>query len=271
MDSNKYYSSSLDRFTVALDRAIVTSHATAGLLAGNRRFWASVLFTRLCTFSVSILSLCPGSKINQDGLHWDFGAVASLTRNLFECALFFFYLAIEVVSDDEWKVRLRVMQLHDCMSRLRMFRDFDPNDEQLKKFEEQANELRSILEANAFFGNLPEPKSKKLLKGEQASILVQDEILQRMRNTAPITNALRGYYRFLSSHIHSFPIGFYRMAEQGRGDGEENRVEKEYIGTALKYCEKILTSCTDDMRQALADIVQFPNTSFNWDALKRTR
>jgi len=201
-------------------------------------------------------------------VHWDFGAVASLTRNLLECALAFFYLAIEVVSEDEWKARLKVMQLHDCMSRFRMFRDFDPNDEQLKKFEDQANELRSILEANAFFGNLPQPQRKKLLKGEQASILIQDEILQRMGEAA---SGIRGYYRFLSSHMHSFPLGFYRMAEQGRGRGVENEVEKGYISSALEYCAEILTRCTDDMRQAVADVVQFPNTSFNLDALKRAR
>ena len=246
--------------------AIATSQATTTLQAGERRFWASVLFTRLCTFSVSILSLCPASKLNQDGIHWDFGAVASLSRNVFECALTFFYLGIEAISHEEWMARLRVMQLHDCMSRFRMFRDLNPNDEQLKGFEEQANELRSILQANTFFLNLPDPQRNKLLKGEHASILTQDEILQRMGEE---WSGTRGYYRFLSSHIHSFPLGFYRMAEQGRGRGVENEVEKGYIGGALEYCANTLLRCTDDMRNVFADIAEFPDNSFNWDALKR--
>jgi hypothetical protein len=267
-DIDKYYTTSLDNFTAALERSISTSGATVGLQAGKRRYWASVLFTRLCTFSVSILSLCPGSKINLEGVHWDFGAIAALSRNLFECALTFFYLAIEDVSEDEWMARLLVLQLHDCISRFRMFRDFDPHDEQLKGFEEQANELRSKLEANKFFATLPEPLRKKLLKGERASILIQDEILERMGEE---TSHTRGYYRFLSSHTHSYPLGFYRMAEHGRGRGVENEIEKGYISSALEYCTEILRRSTDDMRRVFSDIATFPNNSFNWDALKRAR
>ena len=131
IDVDRLYQSSLVLFTSALEKALVTSNVTANIRAGERRYAASVLYLRICTFSVSILSLCPGSKANPDGLHWDFGAIAALTRSVFECALTFHYLAVDPVGDDEWHARLRVMQLHDCMSRLRMFRDFDPNDEQL--------------------------------------------------------------------------------------------------------------------------------------------
>jgi len=268
VDIEKYYSSSLNEFTTALEMAIATSHATTSLQVDDRRFWASILFTRLCTFSVSILCLCPTGKLNQNCNHWDFGAVASLSRNVFECALTFFYLGVDTIIDEEWMARLRVMQLHDCMSRFRMFRNFDPNDEQLNEFEEQANELRSILQENTFFSNLPDRQRNKLLKGEHASILTQDEILQRMGEAC---SGARGYYRFLSSHTHSFPLSFYRMAEQGRGAGVENEVEKEYIGGALEYCTNTLKRCTDDMRKVFADIATFPSNSFYWDALKRAR
>jgi Family of unknown function (DUF5677) len=266
VDIEKYYSSSLDEFTVALEMAIATSHATTSLQAGARRFWASILFTRLCTSSISILSLCPASKLNQNGFHWDFGAVASLSRNIFECALNFFYLGMDTITDEEWMARLKVMQLHDCMSRFCMFRDFDPNDEQLKAFEEQANELRSILQTNTFFINLPEPQRNKLLKGKHASILTHDEILQRM---GELQSSTRGYYRFLSSHTHSFPLSFYRMAEQDRGRGVKNEAEMAYIGGALEFCANTLKRCTDDMRKLFEDIAEFPNNSFNLDALKR--
>src|SRR5450759_395863 len=104
------YQSSLDRFTDAVEKAIVSSHAGTGLDAGERRFWGSVLFTRLCTISVSILWLSPRSKVNAAGKHWDFGSVASMARNLFECALQFYYLGVDSVSDDEWYARLKVMQ-----------------------------------------------------------------------------------------------------------------------------------------------------------------
>jgi hypothetical protein len=140
VDADALYQSSLAHFTEALDTALATSHATGRIDRGERLYCASVLYLRLCTFSVSILSLSPGSKVNLNGVHWDFASIASLTRNLFECAVTFHYLAVEKIGDDEWKARLNVMQSHDCMSRHRMFKEFDPEDAQLPGFLTQAGD-----------------------------------------------------------------------------------------------------------------------------------
>jgi hypothetical protein len=160
------------------------------------------------------------------------------------------------------------MQLHDCMSRLRMFRDFDPNDEHLATLEAQAGDLRKLLKLTPYFLALPVPLQAKLLKGQQANILTQDEILQRM-GTEP--SLWRGLYRFFSSHTHSFPLAYYRMAEHGRGHGLENYVDKGYIGGAVDQCAGILRQSTDDMRRLFEGMATFPDASFNWNALKRSR
>ncbi len=265
--ADEYYLSALGHFTDTLEQAIVSSHAATGLDAGQRRFWGSVLFTRLCTTSISILWLCPRSKVNVGGKHWDFGSIASLARNLFECALQLSYLAIEPVNDDEWFARLKVMQLHDCMERSRMFRALDANDPQLPSFEGQAKELKGLLQNNAYFSQLPEALRKTLLKGERASILTQDEILQRMGQFDPKT---RGFYRFLSSHAHSFPLAFYRMAEHNRGRGEENDVEKGYIASTLEFCTDLLKRSTDAFQKSFADISSFTRGMFDWHILKQS-
>src|SRR5579863_4924692 len=190
-NTDGFYTAALERFTKALEQAIVTSQTCASTDARHRRYWASVLFTRICTSGVSMLWLSPGSPVNRNGLAWDFGAIASLTRNMFECSLTFFYIGIEAISDDESRMRLLVMQIHDCMGRLRMFRDFDPVDTQLPQFEAQADELRKELSANSSFVLLPEKQRKHLLKGEQPCALTQDEILQRM---GAFDRRTRGYY-----------------------------------------------------------------------------
>jgi hypothetical protein len=200
-NAEERYASGLDKFTKAVERAVASSHQAAGIDAGPRRYWGSVLFTRLCSSSVSILWLCPGSRVNLRGDHWDFSAVACLTRSLLECGLYFSYIAIEPISDEEWKARLKVMQLHDCKERERMFRALDSSDAHLQGFEEQANELRAILQANPFFVSLSEPLRKSLLKGERSSILTQDEIYNRIGG---LPANFRGLYRFYSSHAHSF-------------------------------------------------------------------
>jgi hypothetical protein len=264
--ADEHYLSALSGFTDAVEQAIVSSHAATGLDAGQRRYWGSVLFTRLCTTSVSILLLCPGSKVNPDGTHWDFGSVASLARNLFECALQFFYLAVEPVNDDEWYARLKVMQLHDCRERMRMFRAFNPNDPQLRGFEQQAGELKSLLTGNSCFRSLPQALRKNLLKGERPSILTQDEILERMGQAPP---DVRGYYRFLSSHAHSLPLAYYRMAEHDRGRGEENRVEKGYIAGTLEFCTDLLKRSIDGFQKSFADIASFAPATFSWEVLRK--
>ena len=267
VDIERYYRTAISGFTDALEQAILTSHAAAGIDAGLRRHWASVLFTRMCTTAVSTLWLCPRSKVNPRGLHWDFGAVASLIRNLFEAALVLFYIGVEAVSEDEWQARLRVMQLHDCMERWRMFRLIDPNDQQLAGFEQQAAELRDLLKGNPFFTQLPESFAGKLLNGERSCILIQDEILERMKIVPPPN---RGYYRFLSSHAHSFPLAYYRMAEHNRGRGEGNEVEKGYIAGALEFGTELLKRSTGDIRNAFADAVTFvPGRRFDWNVLTR--
>jgi len=260
------YATGIGKFTEAVERAIVSSHLATGFDAGPRRYWGSVLFTRLCTTSVSILWLCPGSKVNPCGNHWDFGAVASLTRSLLECALYFFYLATEPISDEEWRARLKVMQLHDCRERQRMFRAVDPNNPQLQAFEEQAGELKAILEKNQYFASLPESLRKSLLKGERSSILTQDEIYAKVGGLPP---HFRGLYRFFSSHAHSFPLAFYRTGERNRGRGEENDIEKGYIAGALDFSAEVLTKTTSDFQDSFVGLVTFVPRAFDWRRLQR--
>ena len=140
----------------------------------------------------------------------------------------------------------------------------DQDDTHSEDFEEMANTLRKELEMNKFFINMPIPLQKKLLKGERACIYYQDEILNRMGEDASF---IRGYYRFLSSHIHSYPLGFYRMADHWRGHGRENDIDKGYISSALEFCTDIIKRCTDDMQRAFSEIAVFSTNSVSWKSL----
>ena len=277
-DSGEHYQKSLDAFTRAVEQCLATSTQTMGLNVsadvgsriseGQRRYWASILFTRLCTSSISILLLCPESKINPYGAHWDLASVATLTRSLFESSLMFVYLAIENVPEDEWLTRLRVMQLHDCTSRVDMFRDLGWNAERLKGFEEQASELRNRISGNSFFSALPRSVQKKLLGGHQASMLTQDEIIKR---TGKTSSFIWGYYKFLSSQVHPLPLGFYRMGGQNRGRGVENDVDRDHIAGALALAAEILSDCNRDMQKSFAGLVTFSPGRVDWSGLFKTK
>lgn len=263
--SEELYSSALRDFSTVVEQAIATSHAIANRRVDERRALASVLFTRLCVLSVSITSLCPGSKLNPCGRHWDFSAVASLNRNLFEGALLLFYFAFDEVGDVEWEARLKVMQLHDCLSRLHMFRDLGNNDEELPAFEKQAEELRAVLMKNAHFMNLESSRRKKLLNGGQTAILTLHEIFEKSGGD---WTGHWGLYRFWSAQTHSFPLGYYRSVEQGRGRGVENDAEKAYIGGALAVSVHTVKACTDKIQHLFSGIANFKGYSFDLSTLR---
>ena len=141
-DTDTRYQQVLALFDDAVVDASRVSRAAADRQVDARPWWASVLFTRICTASMSLLCLVPRSRFAGKSIeHYDFGAVASLARNIAECYFVFFYLCIDDVSNDEWHSRLNILHLHDCVSRLKMFRDFDPSNPQLPSFQEQAGEL----------------------------------------------------------------------------------------------------------------------------------
>jgi hypothetical protein len=173
------YAESLKSFTSALARCMHTSRQAMHIAAGERRYWGSVLFTRMITVGTSILSLCPGS-VMAETVNWDFASVASLVRNLHECALFFFYLAIEAISEDEWRARLNIMQLHDHTERRKMFKDFGSTKFDEETVEMVAADLHTKLTTNPFFVSLDGSRQKELLKGIRASLHSNKEIAQRM-------------------------------------------------------------------------------------------
>jgi hypothetical protein len=98
------------------------------------------------------------------------------------------------------------------------------------------------------------------LKGEQFCILTQDEILQRM---GLYDQRTRGYYRFRSSHTHSFTLAFYRMTEQRRGHGVENKIDKVYIVGALDFVAQLLERAVSDMQAAFVDVASFKVEPFD--------
>lgn len=218
-----------------------------------RIFWSSVLFTKLVVISLSILQIAPRTfPIQKKQSHWDYSSVGSLTRNLTECYFVFFYLCIDkTLDEDEWLTRLHLIQLRDHVSRSQMFKafqsdDFEKNESEINHYED----LNKKLLSRKFFRSLPENRQKELLKGEKALLLNRDELLERMGEDKVY---FRGMWKYLSSHTHSMPISFYRMADDGRGCGVENPVDKAMTTLFLDMTNKLLN------RAILEMLVIFPN------------
>lgn len=208
-----------------------------------QHFWASVLFTRLVVTFKSISLLTPELK---PSAHFDFSAVASLTRNLAECYLFFYFLCVDDIPQTEKDARIIMLNLHDDGSRSRMLgelEDTKPVEDFEIKRQIVRDDLKAKFEANDYLSKLPEKRQREILKGEKTPF-VQDEVIER---TKLDKNKFRFVYRFFSNHTHTGPVSFYRMTEHDRGYGFPNRLDEGYMTLAMSFASEVVGFAMDDM------------------------
>jgi hypothetical protein len=225
----KIYLTERAKFRSLTDRADRISRGSGGILStGNRMFWASILFTRILVTGKSLNRLLPDAK---KGEHWDFSAVASLTRNLMEAVFVYQWLCGEGIADEVRDGRFILLYLHDYGSRKRLF------PQQFSSPDSVHEKLVQRFDANPYLATFDEKQRKVALKGEKTPF-IQDDIISSMGADA---EEVRSLYRFFSQHTHTGPIAYYRMHEHDRGAGVETRMEKIYILIALRVAFDFLS------------------------------
>lgn len=197
---------------------------------GNRLAYASILFTRIVVSAKSIASLLPDCKA---GEHWDFSSVASLSRNLAESYLWYFWLCEDEIDPDVRQGRFILLYCHDHGSRGRLFPDSAP--EHIQK--EVMDDLIQRFDANPFLKTYGEKARREALKGLKTPF-IQDDVIDKMDLDK---ETFRTVYRFFSQHTHGGPVAFFRQAEHVRGSGVETRHEKSYMIMAIIFIYTILS------------------------------
>lgn len=226
---------------------IVVSNACAGIPSPTgAHYYASVLFTSLCTRAVSLAILLPHSDWATKKLdHWDYSSVAGVVRSILEVRLAFFYLCSEPCSQEEWQCRWNLFNLHDCTSRIHLFENMPRGTEHLKGFNEQREELRTRLVGNSFFGGLPQKERNKLLNGGNAYLSPLEEIAVR---AGVELQTFRWLYKLFSSQVHGLPLSYYRMGEQNRGRGVHSESEEGYTSLCISFALTLLVATRDEMK-----------------------
>lgn len=241
-----HYQERLSALDNVVRHCILVSQASAGIHSLGANYYASFLFTSLCSRGVSLLMLAPHSTwANKTIEHWDFSSLAGITRSILEVRLAFFYLCAEQCSVDEWQCRWNLFNLHDCTSRMSLFQNIPGSDEQLNDFLEQSEKLRLRLTGNDFFTSLPQQKRNKLIKGESAYLSSLEDIA--VRAGVDLQN-FRLLYKLFSSQVHGLPMSFYRMDEQNRGRGVHSDAEEGYSSLCLSFAVTLLVGARDEMK-----------------------
>lgn len=205
----------------------------------NRLAYASVLFTRIVVTAESISRLLPDCAPRE---HWDFSAVASLTRNLSEAYLWYFWLCEDEIDPDVRQGRFVLLYCHDHGSRKRLFPSDADDSVVIADFERRFDE-------NPWLRTFDEKARRDAMRGLKTPF-VQDDVLTRMGEDK---EQFRLAYRWFSQHTHTGPVAFFRLLETDRGTGVETELEKRYMIFAIEFATAILE------RALLGHLMLFPD------------
>jgi hypothetical protein len=209
----------------------------------TKHYYASVLFYCPCDQGVTLAQLMPFTPwVEKKIEHWDYASTAGLVRTMLELRIAFYYLCSDECEEAEWECRWNILNLHDCVARIRMFTAVE-NHEEVERLSQSAEEIRDRLRANFFFESLPDKKKKTALHGQSAYLFPLEDIAEK----AGVEKAqFRWLYVLLSSHVHALPMSFFRIGEE-RGRGLPTPVEEGYTSICLSLASTFLVNTRDEI------------------------
>lgn len=210
--------------------------------------WSTYIFMRICINAGIMIGNVPGSRWGKrDYELWDLSLVAPYVRAIIEARLLFYYISKKPTSENEWRAKLNVMHMNDCIKRLELMADSEGGGE---FYEEQREQITERLINNEYFNTLDAGTRKRCLAGKAMMLQSRDEILNELGED---TKTFKIYFDFLSHYTHVLPMSYYRAEPNGRGTGCFNEVDFGYIWLAMKAATEALCHCTDIMCELFPD------------------
>jgi hypothetical protein len=137
----------------------------------------------------------------------DHYSISVLARNIVEASLMFHYLMEDGVSDDEWALRGKILDLHDVVLKARLFKSIGAAKE-YEAFKQIMTELRGHIKNRPAFKSVEEKRQQGILAGHEL-------YLRGLRSTLKLvgfeSDYFDGMYAYLSSQVHISPTSFYGM------------------------------------------------------------
>ncbi len=132
-----------------------------------------------------------------------------------------------------------------------MFTDLEPAYD-CTGFRTQLNELQDRLYANPFFQSLNERVRRRCLSGQMAYLDSLETIAER---SGVSLSQFRWLYRFLSIHVHGYPMSYYRMQDGERGRGVHSKIEENYTQLFLTFVVDFISRAHDEMKRKFPKFV----------------
>lgn len=206
---------------------------------------ANQLFIRMTVSILSLIRLLPNNRhFPAEMEFWDLFSIHSLSRNIVESYIIFWYIAVDIIPDDERELRMFLLSYHNNNEKYKLYKDFSTIDaEMLEGFENNLPLDKAKLKMDVVFNKYVEPlRRKNILNGKEAKYLSNQEIMDKIPFK---TEEFKPLYRFFSNHIHSMPFAIQSTTDE-RGTGKRNSTEVQYIETALDFVTKYMLAATVD-------------------------
>ena len=256
---------------------LIRSKAISMVIGSGRELamglaWATWVFTRMCVIgdSIVLVSKYKNLQYQTKVFTLDCYSIANMARAVIKSSIMLHYLAEPNENEDEWLIKKRELDLHDCTSRYRMFKNINSakhDDEQntkLKTFSaEQAAgfkaliaELRLKLKSHHLFGRYSKEQKERLLSGQEIYI---GGLRSAVRKAGWDVDEFDSVYVYLSSQSHTSPMSFYRIDDHGIHFDQPSEFQFGLAGYSLGYANYALRSAAEMFTTV------FPEVKEVWD------
>jgi hypothetical protein len=247
-ENESFFQENKAAFEFAFNTAVQLAAALAGQKTDLRRGWSTWIFARLCATAHSMRRLLP-PVVSGHGTTIDHGSIACLARNVMEAGVLVSYISEPNLSEDEWKCRLLIFHIHDCVARIRLFKGISA-DKQADKMRDALQELRSRISSNAHFKKL----QLEIQEKAQAGSLI---FINGLRSAAEVAGWDKSHfdamYNYLSVQSHSAPMGFYRMDDREIDYKKIAPYQYYLVGLALEMANTSMNAAIKRMSELFPD------------------
>jgi hypothetical protein len=247
-EEEAYFEKNKAAFELAFKAAVELSSSLAGQKTDLRRGWSTWIFARLCATGNSMRRLLH-PFVSGRGVTIDHGSIVTLARNVMEAGVLISYISEKDILEEEWKCRLLVFNIHDCVARVRLFKGISAVD-LVDKWSASLEDLRRQISSNAYF--------KKLLletqeKAKAGSLIYIDGLRSAAKVAGWDKSHFDAMYNYFSLQSHSAPVSFYWMEERQIDYKTIAPYQYYLVGLALEMVSNSTNAASKRMREI------FPN------------
>jgi len=228
-----FFDKQASSFGWLVKQARLISNRVGPHVATPRHGYATWLFIRACITAGSLTQLFEGQTSENNAITYlDHPSVAALSRALMENIAVLIYFTDDKLSDDEWRCRRDLIDLHDLINRGQFLTQIDPKQKPPPKDLSEAQ--CKLLNDNPAFMAIPAARRKRLLAGEDMFVQGRHHAMLAFGWGHQLT---RGVYKYVSSHAHSTALAF-RRTEKNRVYTKDSGASQAVAGFSLEFASK---------------------------------